>query len=165
MILQNMKRALSGVWFRVENTNIACVDVNGEEQPLSNYSYPNNFLNNLKETKNYDVPDGVGIVLGTGIGEVTKGDYCLFELWSDYDIISQSYIPAYSASYRNTDDIMYFSKTIKNTSNLPVTITEVGLVCRYNSAARILLIHDVLDTPLTLEPDETGTVTVRVAIS
>ena len=165
MILQNMKRALSGIWFSVENTNIACVDVNGEEQPLSNYGYPNNFLKTLKETKNYVVWDGVGIVLGTGIGEVTKEDYCLFELWSDYDIISESYTPTYSANYRNTDDIMYFSKTIKNTSNSPVTITEVGLVCRYNSAATILLIHDVLDTPLTLEPDEVGTVTVRVAIS
>lgn len=165
MILQNMKRVFSGLWFNVENTNIACVDVDGREQPLSNYSYPNNFLKTLRETKNYDVWDGVGIVLGTGIGEVTKEDYCLFELWSDYDIISQSYIPTYDASYRNTDDIMYFSKTIKNTNKSPVTITEVGLVCRYNSVARILLIHDILDTPLTLEPDEIGTVTVRVAIS
>ena len=165
MILQNMKRALWAEWFDVENINIACVDVDGNEQPFSTYGRPVAFLKTLREVKNYDVPDGVGIVLGTGIGEVTKEDYCLFELWSDYDIISQSYIPAYSASYRNTDDIMYFSKTIKNTSNSPVTITEVGLVCKYASSARILLIHDVLDTPLTLEPDETGTVTVRVAIS
>ena len=165
MILQNMKRALSGIWFDVENINIACVDVDGNEQPLSTYGRPLAFLKTLREVKNYNVEDGVGIVLGTGIGEVTKEDYCLFELWSNYDIISQSYTPTYSASYRNTDDIMYFSKTIKNTSNSPVTITEVGLVCKYASSARILLIHDVLDTPLTLEPDETGTVTVRVAIS
>lgn len=121
----------------------------------------------------FNKPDGYttdmkyGLFLGTGTGEVTENDYCLFELLSDYETVLGSVANCYGTNDVDSNDIFVVTKTIKNTSDTAITITELGLCLSmfdYGTSKYTLLTHDLLETPVTLEPDDMYTFTLRVKL-
>ena len=163
MILNNMKRAIAGSLCNVSSDYIMGVNVNGENQCLAYSGYINAFKN-MKNVNNYGIPDGGAFLLGTGTGEITSNDYCLFELFEDYSTVEQNFISCYSDTYRKSNSIAFLTRTITNTSDSAVTITECGWCAKYDRLSAVLLTHDLLSTPLVLEPNETGTITVEISI-
>lgn len=174
MILNNFKKMAVAICGAIYTSNTYIKNYNGDVSNVNTNSSTSSFLMNyaygLNDT-NYKTGDylrnGYGLLLGTGGGEITENDYCMFELYSDYTALSGTSTFMIGSNYYDSGDILTVVKTIKNTSNSPVTITEMGLVSRaedYGNSPYVLLTHDLLETPVTLEPDDMYTFTLRIKL-
>lgn len=98
-----------------------------------------------------------GIAFGSGTTPPQKTDYKL-----------ENHITTgltYSGNNTNqTDGITKWVQTVQNTSTAQITITEVGLFSKYDTAdfATFLLTRTVLDTPVVLQPNEVKTFTITI---
>lgn len=162
MILQNFKKVLSGALAYAASANIVAVNVNGEEQALAYSGNVSDMTNSLGKENVYDINERSALLLGTGTGEITEDDYCLFEIFSDYTTVSVQLLPQYGI--RGSKDLIILSKTIQNTSNAPFTITEMGWAGKYDRLPACMFTHDLLETPVTLQPDDMYTFTLRIKL-
>lgn len=162
MILQNFKKAIGGVLANASNDRIVAVNVNGEEQALAYSGGVSMMTNNLGKENVYDVNQYSALLLGTGTGEITEDDYCLFEIFSDYTTVSVQLLPQYGI--RGSKDLIILNKTIQNTSDTPFTITEMGWAGKYDRLPACMFTHDLLETPVTLQPDDMYTFTLRIKL-
>lgn len=162
MILQNFKKAISGILSNVGSSSIVAVNVNGEEQVLAYSGAVHDMTSRLGKENVYDINQYSALLLGTGTGEITEDDYCLFEIFSDYTTVSVQLLPQYGI--RGSKDLIILNKTIQNTSDTPFTITEMGWAGKYDRLPACMFTHDLLETPVTLQPDDMYTFTLRIKL-
>lgn len=98
-----------------------------------------------------------GIVFGSGTTPPKKTDYKI-----------ENHI-ATGLTYSNnntstTNNIASWVQTVQNTSDEPITITEVGLFCYPNlgNFVCVLVTRTVLDTPVVLQPNDVKTFTITI---
>ena len=162
MILQNFKKAISGILSSVGSDKIVAVNINGEEQVLAYSGGVQDMTSKLGKSNVYYIPYRIALLLGTGTGEITEDDYCLFEIFSDYTTVSVQLLPQYGI--RGSKDLIILNKTIQNTSDTPFTITEMGWAGKYDRLPACMFTHDLLETPVTLQPDDMYTFTLRIKL-
>ena len=172
MILNNFKKILWGSAYSEQQSNISVRLYDGSISGCSSSANTTGYLGRgyryiFGKPESFTENRQFGLFLGTGTGEVTENDYCLFELYSDYEPVSGSIKNCYGTNDVDNNDIFVITKTIKNTSDTAITITELGLclsMYSYNTSYYTLLTHDLLETPVTIEPDDMYTFTLRVKL-
>lgn len=98
--------------------------------------------------------------VGTGNSAATAADY---KLESEIDSSTLSLLSQNSSvSLRSGECRCDYRATYQNVSSEAVTISEIGLVRKCSST--FLLAREVLDTPITVEPNGTCTVTMMVEV-
>ena len=101
-------------------------------------------------------PFSRGIVFGSGTTPPQKTDYKIENHIADGLTYSNN-------STSKANNIVNWVQTVQNTSSEPITISEVGLFCAYNSTSLcVLLTRTVLDTPVVLQPNEVKTFTITI---
>lgn len=117
-----------------------------------------------------DRPD-VSIQLGTGTGTATKDDYRLF-----LPLTSNCVLGTCTRSWGFDNETHTYTKTIKipiaYSGSTPVTITEFGIFGMYidiwsgsyPAAHQYMIYHEFLDTPVTLEQNDTIEITFSQSI-
>ena len=105
-----------------------------------------------------------GVIIGDGDTQPDVTDYKL-----SGNIIT-SFTATTAISQNVADGKVQFVATynITNTGSDPIVIKEIGLTRRsqvYAPQYRILLTHDLLATPVTIAPGDTGVVTYKIEIS
>ena len=112
---------------------------------------------------NYDVGKW-GVILGDGDTAPTVSDYSLSgNIITDFT--GSTSILA-SASSESVSIIANY--TLTNTGATAFTVKEIGITRKsssYSPVGRVLLIRDVLSTPVTIAPGDTGVVTYKIEIS
>lgn len=172
MVLNNFKKILWGSAYSEQQNNISVRLYDGSISGCSSSGNTTGCLGRgfsfiWGKPESFTEDGQFGLFLGTGAGEVTENDYCLFELYSDYESVSGSIKNCYDTNNVDSNDIFVITKTIKNTSDTAITITELGLclsMYAYHTSSYTLLTHDLLDNPVTLEPDDVYTFTLRVKL-
>jgi hypothetical protein len=99
-------------------------------------------------------------VVGSGTTPVTADDYKV-----EKEIVSGLACEAVTASVDEATHTVVFRKTLRNTSEENITISEVGLTgaVRANStASQALIYREVLQAPVTIAPGDSAT--IRMAI-
>ena len=99
-------------------------------------------------------------VVGSGTTPVTGDDYKVEE-----EIVSGLACEAVTASVDEATHTVIFRKTLRNTSEENITISEVGLTgaVRANTAsAQALIYREVLQTPVTIAPGESATICMAI---
>ncbi len=99
-------------------------------------------------------------VVGSGTTPVTADDYKV-----EKEIVSGLACEAVTSTVDEATHTVVFRKTLRNTSEKDITISEVGLTgaVRANSTvSQALIYREVLQTPVTIAPGESAT--IRMAI-
>lgn len=126
-------------------------------------SIPLNFLNKSKPailTSDSTKTEGVFIAYGNGTTIATSNDYNLESEITDLTLLGNSVFI--------TDNGYVVTSSIKNTSNEDIIVKELGLFETSNGkdiyVARLtfMLTRNVLETPITIKPNETKTFTVTI---
>lgn len=100
------------------------------------------------------------LALGTGQTVATPEDYDLEEIITDYEVVSQSARLMFGDSPSST--AYTISRTIKNTKEEELTVSEIGLMVHsdYND---YLLAREVLNPGVTINPGEKHTFTLTIS--
>lgn len=102
---------------------------------------------------------GLNMMVGSGTTAPTKDDYNLETVESGLSVVSSTSTAGNAPSYTQ-DYILNYSRTYKNSTASPITISEVALYISYNSN-NFIITRDVF-TPVTLQPDEVYTLSVTI---
>lgn len=101
------------------------------------------------------------IVIGTGTTPVTKADYML-----ESEVVTGLTCEAVSTSVDEDAKTVTYRKTVTNSGDADVTITEVGLTspCPISSSSsyQALIYREVLDNAITIPAGESATVAVTI---
>lgn len=117
----------------------------------------------------------ISMVVGTGTTAPTSNDYALNNQIKEI----YNYDTGWNAEYSvgaNGGVVCTFTGKVKNTGSDPITITEVGLKksllhiaingsTTSETSDTILLTRDLLESPITLQEDETATITYTVTLA
>lgn len=129
-------------------------DTNGESIPL-------NFLNESKQailTSDSTATEGVFIAYGNGTTIATSNDYNLESEISGLTLLG-NFVSI-------TDNGYAVISSIKNTLNGSVTVKELGIFetskSEYGDRNTFMLTRNVLETPITIMPNETKTFTITI---
>ena len=172
MINNNFKKILKCL-FTYTNTNtndlelIGLDDTKITEQDDDYYILPylNTSLNTIINSDGIssDVSGGVCIGFGAGSKQVSLEDYNLETI-----INNLSY---QSSSVETTEEGYTVITSAKNNTSTDIIVSEVGIFCRgqsrYNgmdiaSMFPFMLTRNVLETPITIKPNETKTFTITI---
>ena len=103
-----------------------------------------------------------GVIIGDGDVVPTVDDYSL----SGNQITDFSATTAIASSVDNGKISIVGTYNITNTGASPFTIKEIGTSkISKETTARVLLTRDLLATPVTIAPGDTGVVTYKIEIS
>ena len=106
------------------------------------------------------------LVVGTGITKDKSTDYTMeyvIQETSILQVVSQTSSIYYT---QLADSLGTVSRTVKNISDTPITITEIGLYVRGNFDYNLwLLYREVLDTFVTLQPGKKYTFTIDLCVA
>lgn len=118
------------------------------------YSIPPTYYNFTVGSRYY--PNNRGIVFGSGTTPPQKTDYKIENHIADGLTYSNN-------NTSETNNVANWVQTVQNTSNEPITISEVGLfsACSAQDLC-VLLTRTVLDTPVVLQPNEVKTFTITI---
>lgn len=124
-------------------------------------SIPLKFLNKSRQaisTSEYITTEGVFIVYGNGTTIATSNDYNLESEITDLTLLGNSVFI--------TDNGYVVTSSIKNTSNEDIIVKELGLfetsISEYGASSTYMLTRNVLETPITIKPNETKTFTITI---
>ena len=110
---------------------------------------------------NSSVTACTGVILGDGSGTPSINDYKLFgNIITDFSAST-----SLSVSIAGDKILITTVYIITNTGSSPFTIKEMGLTRASDgntTATYVLLLHDVLETPLTINPGETKTLCYKL---
>lgn len=105
----------------------------------------------------------VFLAVGSGSTEAKIDDFKL-ETWiPSSDLQVQNYMVGSPSGNDIANYILSFSASYMNVSDLPITVSEIGLVSsegRSGVADKLLLAREVLNSPVTVQPGETYTFTM-----
>lgn len=170
MINNNFKKILKCL-FTYTNTNVNALNIIGLNGTKIHESY-NDFyiLPFLKTSLNTiinsdgissDVNGGVCIGFGAGSKQVSLEDYNLETI-----INNLSY---QSSSVETTEEGYTVITSAKNNTSTDIIVSEVGIFCRSQSSQApglasnpFMLTRNVLETPITIKPNETKTFTITI---
>lgn len=172
MINNNFKKILKCCLFNYINKDInslKLIGLNGTEiHEVSDYVYILPYLNKSLNTIinsdgiSSDVKGGVCIGFGAGSKQVSLEDYNLETI-----INNLSY---QSSSVETTEEGYTVITSVKNNTSTDIIVSEVGIFCRgqgrFNgediSSYPFMLTRNVLETPITIKPNETKTFTITI---
>lgn len=128
------------------------------ESPSNNVSFRLPLFNYAAISKNSD--GYVYLKLGSGAASPSLSDYKLADdKTDDNNMVCKS---AGCSLFRQSGiNRMNYTAIFANESSETITVREVGL---FNMSNPILLAREVLDTPITVEPNGTCTVTMTVEV-
>lgn len=169
MINNNFKKILKYL-FTYTNTNInnlKLVGLNGteiHETRDDNYilSYLNTSLNTIINSNGISSNNKAGVCMGFGAGskQVSLEDYNLETI-----IDNLSYL---SSSVETTEEGYIVITSAKNNTSTDIIVSEVGIFCRgqnqsgTNVSHPFMLTRKVLETPITINPNEIKTFTIAI---
>ena len=173
MINNNFKKILKCL-FTYTNTNLNAlklIGLNGTEirenwDDFYILQYLNTSLNTIINSGRYgissDVLGGVCMGFGAGSKQVSLEDYNLETI-----INNLSY---QSSSVETTEEGYTVITSAKNNTSTDIIVSEVGIFCRGQSrhsgvdfeSRPFMLTRNVLETPITIKPNETKTFTVTI---
>lgn len=105
---------------------------------------------NVNDAVDYTNTDaGLHFLFGSGDTPVTIDDYKLGELVTTYQGMAMNHTTFNDYS----ENVFHVTRTIKNTSESPITIKEMGVFGVY-SGKLFMLARTVLPTSVTIEPNE-----------
>ena len=161
---KNALRASLSMWrtpttsLRIKNTANAWIQVNGVSHGSSSWSshglyvpYVGDSSTDINIRQNYY---GSGFVIGSGSTQPTEYDYKLEQMITSG---FSSAVLAFDQSDANGNPGAKFQFTITNTSNEPITISEIGTLgyCNQVSNGNVLLVdRTLLNTPITIQPGD-----------
>ena len=99
-------------------------------------------------------------VVGSGTTAVTADDYRV-----EKEIVSGLACEALTSEVNEANHTAVFRKTLRNTSDADITITEVGLtgpVYTNSGPTQALIYREILETPVTIAPGESATLKITV---
>lgn len=124
-------------------------------------SYPLNFLKESRQaifTSDDTSTEGVFIAYGNGTTIATPNDYNLESEISGLTLLG-NFVSI-------TDNGYIVTSSVKNTSNRFIIVKELGIFETSKSANgnrdTFMLTRNVLDTPITIDPNETKTFTITI---
>lgn len=123
-------------------------------------SIPLDYLNKSKQaiSTSDTTTEGVFIAYGNGTTIATLNDYNLESEISDLTLLGNS--------LSITDHGYIVTSSVKNTSDENIIVKEVGLFetskSKYGERSTFMLTRNVLETPITIKPDETKTFTITI---
>lgn len=171
MINNNFKKILKCLFY-LQNKNINAlklIGLNGTEihenrDDFFILPYLNTSLNTIINSDGIssDVKGGVCIGFGAGSKQVSLEDYNLETI-----INNLSY---QSSSVETTEESYTVITSAKNNTSTDIIVSEVGIFCRGNfhgqtdfaSQYPFMLTRNVLETPITIKPNETKTFTIAI---
>ena len=168
MINNNFKKILKCL-FTYTNKDINALKLIGldgteKHEFLDDYyilPYLNTSLNTIINSDGIssDVKGGVCIGFGAGSKQVSLEDYNLETI-----INNLSY---QSSSVETTEEGYTVITSAKNNTSTDIIVSEVGIFCRgqsssYASEYPFMLTRNVLETPITIKPNETKTFTITI---
>lgn len=172
MINNNFKKILKCL-FTYTNTNtngLKLIGLNGTEirESWDDYyilPYLNTSLNTIINSDGIssNVSGGVCIGFGAGSRQVSLEDYNLETI-----INNLSY---QSSSVETTEEGYTVITSAKNNTSTDIIVSEVGIFCRgrsghsgmdFESEYPFMLARNVLETPITIKPNETKTFTITI---
>ena len=170
MINNNFKKILKCL-FTYTNTNtndLKLIGLNGTKiiEQLNDFyilPYLNTSLNTIINSDGIssDVSGGVCIGFGAGSKQVSLEDYNLETI-----INNLSY---QSSSVETTEEGYTVITSAKNNTSTDIIVSEVGIFCRAERRATysasqypFMLTRNVLETPITIKPNETKTFTITI---
>ena len=174
MINNNFKKILKCL-FTYTNTNInnlKLVGLNGtiikEQETGYNFEfvpYLKNSLNTIINSDGISSNDKAGVCMGFGAGskQVSLEDYNLETIINNL---------SYQSSSVETNEEGYTVITsAKNNTSTDIIVSEVGIFCRgqsrhsgmdFESQHPFMLTRNVLETPITIKPNEIKTFTITI---
>ena len=126
-------------------------------------SIPLNFLKKSRQailTSDNTETEGVFIAYGNGTTIATSNDYNLEGEITDLTLLGNS--------VSITDNGYVVTSSIKNTSNEDIIVKELGIFetsssfNQYANRLTFMLTRNVLETPITIKPNETKTFTITI---
>jgi len=103
-----------------------------------------------------------GVCMGFGAGgskQVSLEDYKLETMINNLSYLSSSIV--------TTEEGYIVTTSVKNTTSRDIIVSEVGIFCRgenndYKVSSPFMLTRNVLETPITINPNEIKTFTVTI---
>ena len=138
------------------------VGLNGEIITFTNGdSIPLDFLDKSKQailTSDTTKTEGVFIAYGNGTAIATSNDYNLEGEIIDLTLLGNS--------LSITDNGYIITSSVKNTSDEDIIVKELGVFetskSEYGVRTTFMLARNVLETPITIKPNETKTFTITI---
>ena len=163
MLTNNFRRILN---YMFKNTRLLVVnnmvgldgkiieETNGDSIPLD-------YLNKSRQailTSDTTTTEGVFIAYGDGTAEATSNDYNLEREITDLTFLGNS--------VSITDNGYVVVSSVKNTLGGSITVKELGIFetskSEYGERSTFMLTRNVLETPITIMPNEIKTFTVTI---
>lgn len=138
--------------------NVSAKKVDGE-YITQGYGNIGNFLGFASGNGlDYSAGQSMRLLFGSGDSSASIDDYKLENLLTDYSVLthSKTSIGAYDTL------CTVFSRTIQANTN--ITIKEYGIVSVSSSGDALLLAHEVLPEPVTLQSGEKHTFTMTISL-
>lgn len=165
MLTNNFRKILN---YMFKNTTLVVKDnIVGLDGKIIDYtdedSIPLNFLNISKQailTSDSTTGNGVFIAYGNGTTIATSNDYNLESEISGLTLLGNF--------LSITDNGYITTSSVKNTSNEDIIVKELGLFetsngqDSYGARVTFMLTRNVLETPITIKPNETKTFTITI---
>lgn len=178
MVLNNMKSLLRGIKLAIaqaRNSNAEIsptVELMSTKDSVINEIYVNStyepltYISNIITSYTQSLTYGYTFVgFGTDSTPVTAGDYLLGDLITTGLSVKTSVVESFEVNEEKTKSVRINVQSIMvtNTSTSDITIAEVGFFTRIyytsSNSANVMLHREVLDSPITLAPNETKTLT------
>lgn len=109
--------------------------------------------------------EGVCIYTGSGTTEPTADDYNLESPYTDVQMTTCTG-SSVESSTNTVSRMKTYTATLENKAEENRTISEVGLMVGFPSSSsdkvKLLMAREVLENPITLEPNDTVTFTFRI---
>ena len=168
MINNNFKKILKCL-FTFTNTDINALKLIGIDGSIivengNNYrilQYLNTSLNTIINSDGIssNVKGGVCIGFGAGSKQVSLEDYNLETIIDNLSYLSSSVV--------TTEEGYIVTTSVKNNTSTDIIVSEVGIFCRgqnndYKASQPFMLTRNVLETPITIKPNEIKTFTVTI---
>lgn len=165
MLLRNFYKYSAIQTMFGETYPIKVTNTSGQEKETYASYYGYNIGNSMQKTTLNTSHSDWGIIIGSNTTPPTFDDYKLYSILTTFSS-TVSNIKSVS-----DDGVVTFTSniTVVNTTANEITIGEIGLMVDTNPNAsgngslRILVERTVLDTPITLQPNEVGQITYTIS--
>jgi len=169
---------------KISNKAVTIIDTSGNSREVNFGTFRHKFYTryewvNLEIQEQCDAPENditYGILVGSGTAPVSPDDYTLSELIGS-DKLSYGSCLTSQVTVENNVIKFTYARPIVNMSSDVVTINETGIVMkikrfitsdnrvRYSEEFYMLIARDVLDTSISLNPNEGANVIYTIKVS
>lgn len=138
------------------NNNLTMINTSGQSKSSGGIGWGNKNMMEMVARMN--------LVVGSGTTAPTSADYVMESEISSLTVVSSSNSGNRSPISYAQDYIHSCSKTYKNSTANPITVSEVGIyISNVNNIGTFLIAREVLETPVTIAPGKTYSFSMVVA--